>query len=77
MNTVIIPEQRSSSDYFKNNCYTRILANGVIEQYSKEYYNPNFTRKSEYGKKWNTRKSDDLENIKKEILLYLIENYLE
>jgi hypothetical protein len=77
MNTVIIPEQRSSSDYFRNNSYQRILANGVIEQYNKEYFNPDFTRKSKDGKKWNSRKSDDLENIKKEILLYLIENSLE
>jgi hypothetical protein len=66
MNTVIIPEQRSSSDYF-NNSYQRILADGVIEQYSKEFYNPDFTRKSD----------DDLENIKREILLFLIENSLE
>jgi hypothetical protein len=68
MNTVIIPEQRSSSDYFRNNSYQRILADGVIEQYSKEFYNPDFTRKSD---------DDDLENIKKEILLLLIENSLE
>lgn len=66
MNT-IIPEQRSSSDYFSNNnFYTKTLSTGVIEHYSKEFYNPNFTRKS-----------DDLENIKKEILLFLIENSLE
>jgi hypothetical protein len=78
MNAVIIPEQRSSSDYFNNsNSYTRTLSNGAIEYCSKEFYNPNFTRKSEYGEKWNSKKSDDLENIKKEILLYLIENSLE
>jgi hypothetical protein len=66
MNTVIIPEQRSSSEYFRNNSYQRILANGVIEQYSKEFFNPDFTRKS-----------DNLENIKKEILLLLIDDILE
>jgi hypothetical protein len=65
MNT-IIPEQRASSDYFRNNSYQRILANGVTEQYNKEFYNADFTRKS-----------DDLENIQKEILLYLIESSLE
>jgi hypothetical protein len=37
-----------------------------------EYFNPDFTRK-----KWDSRKYDDLENIKKEILLFLIENSLE
>jgi hypothetical protein len=78
VNKVIIPEQRSYSDYFNNsNCYTRILANGVIEKYSKEFYNPNFTRKSEDGRKWNSRKSDDLEDIQKEILLLFIDDLLD
>jgi hypothetical protein len=67
MNT-IIPEQRASSDYFRNNSYQRISADGVTEQYNKEYYNPDFTRKSD--------DDDDLENIQKEILLYLIDGSL-
>jgi hypothetical protein len=67
MNKTIIPEQRSSQDYLNTgNSYTRKLSNGATEYYSKEFYNPNFTRKY-----------DDLENVKKEILLFLIENSLE
>jgi hypothetical protein len=66
MNKVIIPEQRSFQDYFNTgNSYTRKLSNGATEHYNKEFYNSNFTRKS-----------DDLENVKKEILLFLIENSL-
>jgi hypothetical protein len=65
MNKVTIPEQRSSMND-TDNFYSRKLSNGAVEYYSKEYYNPNFTRKS-----------DELENIQKEILLYLIENSLE
>jgi hypothetical protein len=63
MNTVIIPELRSNSDCF-NNSYTRILSNGVIEHYNKEYYNQNLTRKS------------SLEDIQKEILLFQIEELI-
>jgi hypothetical protein len=67
MNKVLIPEQRSYSDYFgNNNFYTKKLSNRVTEYYSKEFYNSNFTRKF-----------DDLENVKKEILLFLIKNSLE
>jgi hypothetical protein len=68
MNTVIIPERRSSFDY-TDNCYTRILPNNVIKYYNKEYYNSDFTRKSD--------DDNDLENIKKEILLFLIDDILE
>lgn len=62
MNTIIIPEKRSNSDCF--NSYTRILSNGVVEHYNKEYYNQNFTRKS------------SLEDIQKEILLFQIEELI-
>jgi hypothetical protein len=67
MNKAIIPEQRSFPDCFNTgNFYSRKLSNGTTEHYSKEFYNSNFTRKS-----------DDLENVKKEILLFQIENSLE
>jgi hypothetical protein len=62
---IIIPERRSSSDYFCNNSYTRALSNGVIEHYNKEYFNPDFTRKS-----------DILEELEKEILLLSIDGLL-
>jgi hypothetical protein len=65
MNTVLIPERRSYSDYFRdNNFYTRILSNGTTEHYSKEFYNSNFTRKY------------DGDDIRKEILLYLLDDLL-
>jgi hypothetical protein len=68
MNT-IIPERRSSYDYENRNCYVRTLPNGVVEYYSKEYYNKNFTRKTD-----DDEVNDILENIQKEILLQQIED---
>jgi hypothetical protein len=68
----IIPERRNIDN---DNCYKRILSNGVVECYSKEYYNPNFTRKSD-ELKVNTIKVDTIEDIKKELLLLEIDNYL-
>jgi hypothetical protein len=59
-----IPERRNiDRDY--DNCYKRTTSNGVVEYYNKEYYNPNFTRKS-----------DELEYIKKELLLLEIDSSL-
>lgn len=59
----MIPERRNL--FTDNDCYKRTLFNGVVECFSKEYYNPNFTRKD-----------SELENIKKELLLLEIDNYL-
>jgi hypothetical protein len=58
----IIPERRNSFTDYNDNCYKRTLSNGGVEYYSKEYYNPDFTRKQ------------DLEDILKELLLLEIEN---
>jgi hypothetical protein len=69
MNTVIIPERRSSSNYFDYS-YTRTLSNGIIEHYNKEYFNPDFTRKYDDLK-------EDFEDLEKEILLLLIDNILD
>jgi hypothetical protein len=65
MNTTI-PERRNSFTDYNDNCYKRALSNGTTEYYSKEFYNSNFTRKS-----------DDLDDIKKEILLFLIDDALK
>jgi hypothetical protein len=66
---VIIPERRTSFDNAYTNCYTRILPNNTTEYYHKEFYNPDFTRKVD----------DDevLENIQKEILLLMIDDYFK
>jgi hypothetical protein len=69
MNKVIIPERRSSMND-SDNFYSRRLSNGAIECYSKEYYNSNFTRKSE-------PRENSSEKIKKDILLLQIKDSLK
>jgi hypothetical protein len=61
----IIPEQRSYSD--TDNFYKRTLSNGVVEHYSKEFFNSDFTRKLV---------DDNFEDLKKDILLLLINDIL-
>jgi hypothetical protein len=62
----IIPERRSINNNY-DNCWKRIKPNGT-EYYSKEYYNPDYSRKIE--------DNDILESIKRELLLSEIDNLI-
>jgi hypothetical protein len=60
MTKCIIPERRNINDNY-DNFWKRIKSNGAMEYYSKEYFNPDYTRK--------ITSNDIIEDIKKELLL--------
>jgi hypothetical protein len=70
MNKTINPEMRST--YFNNydNFYKRVLPNKAIEYVSKNYFNKDFTRKS------NVDDGVILDNIHKDIILLQIKELL-